>query len=285
MKSILILFFISLSLNESPINKQFVDYLKKNAPYEVYSVEENPFKDYTKEELKSMLSHTKRPNDPSIKYKSYKVKDTPETYDFRVEFPECVSPVQSLQLCGGLASPVPVLQERFCQKTKGQINIKLSQADLISCHYKSCSGINTAWQYFTSTGVVTAYCFPFYDSVSECISECADGKEWKKYQTANYYKVSYGDLKQEIIDNGPLDSELDVYEDFYNYKSGIYEHYSGEIMGYHSVEIIGFGLEGVLGFWICKNNWGDNWGESGYFRIKTGECGIGFNVVSGTPQI
>jgi hypothetical protein len=26
--------------------------------------------------------------------------------------------------------------------------------------------------------------------------------------------------------------------------------------------------------WICKNSWGPGWGESGFFRIGYGECGI-----------
>jgi C1A family cysteine protease len=30
----------------------------------------------------------------------------------------------------------------------------------------------------------------------------------------------------------------------------------------------------VAGCWIARNSWGTGWGDSGYFRIAYGECGI-----------
>ncbi|MFP3952058.1 MAG: C1 family peptidase, partial [Candidatus Bathyarchaeia archaeon] len=80
------------------------------------------------------------------------------------------------------------------------------------------------------------------------------------------------------LQEGPVVAAFSVYTDFYNYESGIYRHTSGDYMGGHCVTIVGY--NDVDGYWICKNSWGVDWGEEGYFRIAYGECGIEENVVT-----
>ena len=49
----------------------------------------------------------------------------------------------------------------------------------------------------------------------------------------------------------------------------------------HAVQAVGYGKEVVDGvtvpYWVVRNSWGPDWGESGYLRIFMGEnvCGIG----------
>ena len=61
-----------------------------------------------------------------------------------------------------------------------------------------------------------------------------------------------------------------VYEDFVNYKSGVYKHVSGSALGGHAVKIIGWGED----HWLVMNSWNETWGDKGLFRIAYGECGI-----------
>jgi hypothetical protein len=60
-----------------------------------------------------------------------------------------------------------------------------------------------------------------------------------------------------------------VYRDFYYYTGGVYRWVWGAFEGYHAVSIVGYDDNG--GYWICKNSWGTNWGEGGYFKIDYSE--------------
>jgi len=81
-----------------------------------------------------------------------------------------------------------------------------------------------------------------------------------------------------------METSFNVYSDFMNYKSGIYQHTSGYLEGGHAIKILGWGVEGGVDYWICANSWGTSWGEDGFFRIAYGECGIDSAVYGCTPS-
>ena len=51
------------------------------------------------------------------------------------------------------------------------------------------------------------------------------------------------EIKTEIFKNGPVEGGFDVYEDFMNYKSGVYVHKTGGTLGGHAIKIIGWGID------------------------------------------
>ena len=59
--------------------------------------------------------------------------------------------------------------------------------------------------------------------------------------------------------------------DFKQYKNGVYEHKWGERVGGHLVALIGY--DDNLRCWICKNSWGANWGDGGWFKVSY-DCDI-----------
>ena len=75
---------------------------------------------------------------------------------------------------------------------------------------------------------------------------------------------------------------FEVYDDFFNYKGGIYQHTGlrDQVNPFqltnHAVTLVGYGEDNGVKFWTVKNSWGETWGESGYFRIRRGvdECAI-----------
>ena len=51
---------------------------------------------------------------------------------------------------------------------------------------------------------------------------------------------------------------LSIY-DFPTYKSGVYTHQSGGMLGGHAVEMIGWGVENGVDYWWIKNSWNEQW--------------------------
>ncbi|CAD6188901.1 unnamed protein product [Caenorhabditis auriculariae] len=93
-------------------------------------------------------------------------------------------------------------------------------------------------------------------------------------------------IQTDIMQNGPVEAAFTVYEDFYQYKSGIYVHTAGKSIGGHAVKILGWGVEDGTPYWTIANSWSSDWGEHGYFRIVRGldECGMEGSIVAGIPK-
>ncbi len=80
---------------------------------------------------------------------------------------------------------------------------------------------------------------------------------------------AFGRIKEHLLDYGPVTACLEVFSDFYAYRSGVYQHVSGSIQGGHCVAIVGW--DDASGAWTIKNSWGSSWGQSGFGQIKYGE--------------
>lgn len=77
---------------------------------------------------------------------------------------------------------------------------------------------------------------------------------------------------------------MQVYDDLYYFKSGIYEPSpSANKQERHSVILIGYGTENGRDYFIIQNSWGTNWGENGYFKMFSDVAEIMGLVVAGDP--
>jgi C1A family cysteine protease len=79
-------------------------------------------------------------------------------------------------------------------------------------------------------------------------------------------------MKECISTYGAVTACLNVYQDFFSYRSGVYKHVSGALAGGHCVVLIGY--DDAQSCWIGRNSWGTGWGDGGHFRIGYGQCGI-----------
>jgi len=85
--------------------------------------------------------------------------------------------------------------------------------------------------------------------------------------------------------NGPISAAYIVFNDFMNYKSGVYHKSVGAIqVGGHAIEVVGWGVEAGDKYWLVKNSWGASWGLDGYFKIGINECGFPDMGAFGCPE-
>lgn len=68
---------------------------------------------------------------------------------------------------------------------------------------------------------------------------------------------------------------------------GVYSYVTGDVMGGHAVKIIGWGVDDGTPYWLVANQWNENWGEKGLFRILRGsnECEFESDIVGGLPVV
>jgi hypothetical protein len=88
----------------------------------------------------------------------------------------------------------------------------------------------------------------------------------KFYYASDYTRIPDMASMKEALQYGPIVGAMPVYTDFFFYKTGIYKHVIGSLVGYHAILIVGY--DDTKGCWIAKNSWSDGWGENGFFNIQ-----------------
>jgi len=163
-----------------------------------------------------------------------------------------------------------------------ELEVDLSEQYMVSCSPGDCGGwywMNTI-RWIKYNGAIPESCFPYQaDDTIPCEEKCPD---WNDYLIGidDYRKTASNItiIQNALVQYGPLPASMTVYEDFYpDFDGGVYLYeYGDEVFG-HCITIVGYnnnwGGEDE-GYWICKNSWGTEWGEDGWFRIAYGECDI-----------
>jgi cathepsin B len=267
---------------EFPVTQEIVNEIRSaNAMWQPLDVAENPFASYSMEQIKALLGTVVQ---GPAGFPPVQIVDAPASFDSRTQWPGCVHSIRDQQQCGSCwaFAASEAFSDRICIATGGKVNVVISPQDMVSCDKSNfaCDGgyLDKAWQYLQHTGAATDACEPYVSgggSVPACPSKCKDGSAMKKYKCKNVQEADGpAQIKSLIQASGPVETGFTVYSDFFNYRSGIYHHISGGVQGGHAVKIIGWGVQGSTKYWICANSWGTGWGESGYFKIQEGDCGI-----------
>ena len=153
--------------------------------------------------------------------------------------------------------------------------LDLSEQQLISCDTKDsgCDGgwMATAYKYAKSNGIPLELTNPYKARDAVCSTT-----KGTTVEVLDYTQLSPKDTTSmmNVLDEGyslSIALKSGTY-DFMYYDGGIlddpYDCYDNTVD--HAVVIVGYGTSGGIPYWIVRNTWGTDWGESGYVRIKRG---------------
>ena len=249
--------------------------------------------------------------------------ELPESFDLREAYPQCetLREIRDQSTCGSCWAfgGAETMSDRLCIHSGGKLQTRVSAAHLTSCCTTCGDGCfggypSATFSYWKSHGIPsgglygdTTTCQPYffppcedhmhkchdYKDTPACEKTCQDGypktvDEDKSYGVSSYSVRGETNIMKEIYENGPVEGAFTVYEDFADYKSGVYQHVTGSYLGGHAIKIIGWGVtEDGVKYWLIANSWNERWGENGYFRILKGEdhCGIEDSAATGMPKI
>ena len=216
----------------------------------------------------------------------------PDSFDSRNEWGSYINEIADQKKCGaGWAfATTSSFSDRLAIATKGDVNGPLSHEYMVSWDnldsgWKEGYSI-TAWMFLTVNGVPSEKWVSYKSGEGKeqaCPSKCDDGSSFRLYKSKNNRWIKGKEaVKEEIMKNGPVPLGLIVYEDLLSYKSGVYKHVSGSLVGAHTAKVIGWGVDPEAGkYWIIANSWGTNWGEKGYFKVIESDGLVEENAFTG----
>ncbi|XP_055613778.1 cathepsin B-like [Uranotaenia lowii] len=248
----------------------------------------------------------------------------PQAFDARTRWPLCQSirDIRNQGCCGSCyaVSAASAMTDRYCIHSHRHETFVFASFEMISCCQScgyGCNGgfMGASWQYWVAHGISSGgpidshqCCHPYPVDVcsrtgGKTVPTPACSTKCQPYYnvTDDVYDRRYGSvayrihdweyhIMAEIYENGPVQVDFDIYEDFFAYKGGVYRHVTGKKENGHAVKLIGWGVANVNGYavkyWLAANSWGPEWGERGFFRIVRGEnhCGIEKGVYAGLPD-
>ncbi len=218
------------------------------------------------------------------------IKALPSSLDWRNNNgTNYISSVKDQDTCGSCWSFAACGVVEALRKINGQTACgfdDLSEQFIVSCDPNDlgCDGgyPDKVANFFMNTGAPDEACFAYAaeDSAlgTPCSQRCNDWSS-RLRKIASWSWVHNGltpsnpgavDTLKAALQNGPLFTTMRVPYDFFAYKSGVYRHVIGPVVGGHAVLLVGY--DDANSCFIIKNSWGPNWGENGFFRVAYSQC-------------
>jgi C1A family cysteine protease/archaellum component FlaF (FlaF/FlaG flagellin family) len=205
------------------------------------------------------------------------------TFDWRdVRGQNWVTPVKNQGSCGScwiFGATAAFETQINIDANDSALDFDASEQKILSCLSGGwgCNGGDprSALKHIRDNGIPDEACMSYHanDDIS-CSSVCSDweSKAWT-LKTIGIPETHTTDSYKAILENnGPMVVVLNVGEDLFYYRGGIYEPtWTSKEFGWanHCVMLVGYDDNNEC--WIIKNSWSTGWGEDGYGRVSYGQ--------------
>ncbi|EAS06391.1 papain family cysteine protease (macronuclear) [Tetrahymena thermophila SB210] len=245
------------------------------------------FSDYTKEEFLKLHTGVIIPQEVETSSSSQsnsdqderKLQSLPLDWDIRVNGPGKLQAVknQGNCACDTAFSTSATVENLYSIKTG--TNVSFSEQQFVDCLYKrdGCQGgwFSEAYNFVINTGIALGSMYPYKQVYGTC-KTLEMGNNLYKISGFKNLPDNILQIKQSIVKYGAVAACVDA-SGWDKYKIGIYSiRTTAKTQCNHAVTIIGYGPD----YWLIRNSWGTQWGESGHIRVASnGTGGISTNLV------
>jgi cathepsin L len=254
-----------------------------NASNKSFTMAMNQFGDLTVDEFSATFLGTKYTHTGPMK--NTMPQALPTAWDWRPK--GAVTPIKNQAQCGSCWAFSTTGSTEGCHFQAAKKLVSLSEQNLMDCSDSEgnagCDGglMVQAFQYIIdNSGIDTESSYPYTAADGQCSYSAANrGATIKSY--VNVTSGDEGDLQTKAY-AGPTSVAIDASQNsFQFYSSGVYvEPQCSSTQLDHGVLVVGWGVDTSGGggpYWIVKNSWGTDWGQSGYIwmaRNQNNMCGI-----------
>jgi C1A family cysteine protease len=211
----------------------------------------------------------------------------PAKWDWRnVNGKDWTTPIRDQLVCGScvaFATAAVVEMNYQIYHKNASSGIQLSTAQLFFCGCGRCCDkgwrADHALNFVQYEGLLPESAYPYLPIDQNCRVEMCpplQGEQSRAHISKWTATLNADVAKTWLSTVGPLLTAMIVFDDFKNYKNGVYKPTSDKQVGRHAIALVGYDDDGK--FWICKNSWGAKWGENGWFKMAYDQCGIGSKI-------